>query len=128
MSEFDWVTARNNCTAASEFKNVSAAVIADMKTRIEQYGALKHDLEYRACGDDKFAVRQRGSHEIVFERVGETITVTYVHQSGTERPLLTVTVGMNEQGECTLKEGDQELLPWQVRRRALEETFFGKPK
>ena len=32
---------------------------------------------------------------------------------------------MNEQGECTLKNGNRELLPWQVRRIALEETRFG---
>ena len=123
--EFDWVTERNNCTAASEFKKLTAAVLADMKTRIDQVDALKHQLEYRSCGEDKFAIRKRDSHEVVFERIGETIKATSVHLSGTERELLTVAVGMNEQGECILKNGDRELHPWQVRRIALEETFFG---
>ena len=127
MTNFDWVTARNNCTAASEFENLRAAVIDDMKTRIAQDDALKHALEYRDHGADKFAVRKQGSHEILFQRVDETIKIVNIHQSGTERHLLTVTVGMNEQGQCTLKRGDDELLPWQVRRKALEETLFGSP-
>ena len=125
MSGFDWVTARNNCTAASEFKNLRAAVIADMKTRTEQDGSLKHQLEFREIDEDRFAVRKSGSHEIVFERDGEKITASNVHQSGTERHIITVVVGMNEQGECTLQTGGKELLPWQVRRHALEETLFG---
>ena len=125
MTGFDWATARNNCTAASEFKNLRAAVIVDMKTRIEQDDTLKHALEYRDQGTDKFAVRKRDSHEIMFQRVGETIAITNIHQSGTERSALSVNVGMNDQGECTLKQGGNELLPWQVRRKALEETLFG---
>ena len=125
MSAFDWVAARNDCTAASEFKKLAVAVIKDMKARIDQDESLKHQLEYRKDNADSFAVLKRGSHEILFERVGESINVAYIHQSGAERHLLAVTVGMNEQGECTLTQDGTELLPWQVRRKALEETFFG---
>lgn len=126
MTDFNWVAARNDCTAANEFKRLAEAVCRDMKGRIDQDASLKDQLEYRACGVDKFVVRKHGSHEIVFERNGETINVTNAHQSGSERQLLTVTVGMNETGECTLKQGEDELLPWQVRRIALEDTLFGK--
>ncbi len=110
-TEFDWVTERNNCTAESEFKKLMATVLADMKTRIDQADTLKHQLEYRSCGEDKFVIRKRDSHEVVFERIGETIKATSVHLSGTERELLTVAVDMNEQGERILKNGDKELLP-----------------
>ena len=125
MSGFNWVEARYDCTAESEFKKLADAVVEDIKARIGQDESIKHDLEYRPCDANKFVVRKHGSHEIVFERTGETINISYVHQSGTERRLLAVTVGMNEQGQCTLKNGNKELLPWQVRRIALEETLFG---
>ena len=124
MTDFNWVEARYDCTAESEFKKLADAVVEDIKARIGQDESIKHDLEYRYCDTNKFVVRKLGSHEIVFERIGETISVSYVHQSGTERKLLVVTVSMNKQGECTLKNGNDELLPWQVRRTALEETLF----
>lgn len=124
MSEFDWVTARNNCTAVSEFKNLASSINSDIKTRIDQDETMKQKIEFIPNGENKFAVRRNGSHEIMFEQSGEAINIVRINQNGTERDLLTVTVSMNEQGGCVLKEGDKELLPWQVRRKALEDTFF----
>lgn len=98
MSGFDWVKARNECSAANDFKRLAEAVCKDMKARIKQDDSLKHRLEYRDRGADEFAVRKRDSHEIVFSRINETIEISYVHQSGAEERLLAVTVGMNEQG------------------------------
>ncbi|MDE0002607.1 MAG: hypothetical protein OXQ29_07920 [Rhodospirillaceae bacterium] len=125
MSEFDWVKARNDCRAESAFRSLSADIVGDMKTRIEHNPTLKHALEYNDVSPNCFSIRRRESHEVVFERVDETIKAVNVHQSGSEHELITVDVGMNEDGECTLRRGDRELLPWQFRRIALEDTFFG---
>ena len=91
MTGFNWVESRYDCTATSEFKKLATAVVADIKARIDQDESIKHELEYRPCDTNKFVVRKHGSHEIVFERIGETINIAYVHQSGTERRLLVVT-------------------------------------
>lgn len=126
MDDFNWVEARNDCTASSAFKALFAGVVQDLKTRLDQDGSLRQQFEIEHRSENEFFVRKQGSHEIVFERVEEAIRAVRVHLSGTERELLMVTVGMNEQGECTLKQDGRELLPWQVRRIALEETFFPK--
>jgi hypothetical protein len=34
-------------------------------------------------------------------------------------------VTLNDEGECRLKVGDDELEEWQVLKRALETLFFG---
>lgn len=125
MGDFNWVEARNNCTVASAFAAMRDAVQADMALRITQDETLQQRFEFRACNPTKFFVRKIGSHMIVFEQIRNGIKADWVHQAGEERALGTVTVGMNEQGECTLSDGKRELQSWQFRRIALEETLFG---
>ena len=102
-----------------------ADVREDVAARVKQDFSMDQRLKCDRCNKDRFFVRLYGSHEIVFTRQGEDIQIGYAHQSGEKRHLLTVTVGMNDQGECTLHDGDKELHSWQVRRIALEETLFG---
>ena len=125
MTEFDWVSARFACTAESAFERMRKDVMTDVANRCQQQETLSDSLEYFSDAPHRFGIRKQGSHEIVFERIRETIQVTHYHVSGTRRSLVTVEVGMNEDGECTLKHGDRELQSWQVRRLALEDTFFG---
>lgn len=125
MDDFNWVDARNNCTAANAFENLADGVRADIEMRVRQKPSLEQKIDYRRCDDDNFLVRRYGSHQIEFRRVDEeTIKISHSPQSSEARALLTVTVGMNDEGECTLKLGDKELKPWQVRRAALEKTLF----
>ena len=123
--DFDWVTARNDCTARSAFSELRDAVISDIKARIGQVPELDRQLEFHDKDTDTFSVAKPGSHMIVFARVGETIAVSRRPISGATEDLATVAVGMNDEGECTLKQGDAELTSWQFRRIALEETLFG---
>ena len=125
MKDFDWVEARNNCTSRSAFDTMVVAVRADIERRIDQDESLAHTLDVDKTQPDELVVHKRGSHKIVFKRIGETIEVASVHASGQSHKLVVVTVGMNEEGECTLRDGSKELKSWQVRRLALEETFFG---
>ena len=126
IDEFDWVAARNNCTAASVFQQLLAAVCLDRKKRLEQNAILEQTLVFNICNENKFFIRKIGSHTVVFERSGETIKVDRVHIAGEERPILRLSVHMNDKGECALfRDNKTELLPWQVRRVALEDTFFG---
>ena len=44
---------------------------------------------------------------------------------GAKIPLMVLTVRLDDDGNCVLIDEEQNaLMPWQVRRRALEETFF----
>ena len=123
--DFDWVTAKKNCTAISAFKALKDAVQSDVETRIGQDLRLAQRFEFKNDKLDSFSVRKNGSHMVVFDREGETIKATRVHQAGEERELVTVSVGMNDKGQCILNWGKQELSSWQFRRKALEETLFG---
>ena len=45
---------------------------------------------------------------------------------GEHRPFMVLKVRLDDDGECVLIEEEQNIRkPWRVRRRALEETFFG---
>lgn len=125
--DFDWVKTRNECTAKNAFKALKAAAIADMATRIGQDSTLKRVLSFNEENDDIFSIRKANSYEVVFEMEGETIIASRVHMSGATKSLATVTVGMNNDGECTLTQGNKELLSWQFRRIALEGIFFDTP-
>lgn len=39
---------------------------------------------------------------------------------------LRATITLNNEGRCMLKVDGEELEPWNVRRMALEDLFFGK--
>jgi hypothetical protein len=66
----------------------------------------------------------RGISESVDFRLGDgTITVHRVGTKG-EELLFTADVTLDNEGQCKLRVGDDNLEQWQVRRMALERLFF----
>ncbi len=124
--DFDWVTARHQCSGSEMFnqlrleaeKNVTARnVVRDERQERENFLFNKTD--------DKFSVSRERVRKIVdFTLHGDSILVS---GSGISKPI-TATVTLGEPfGFCRLRaDGGRELLRWEFLQMALEELFFGK--
>ena len=124
VDNFDWVTARGQCTARNVFEAFKVAVEADVGTRSELDPNHGTGFKFRNASDDWFSVLVPTVCEIVFQRNNDSITVTRKDIKG-ENPMLTAVVRMNESGDCVFIVDDDELSSWQLRRLALEDAFFG---
>ena len=125
MSEINWVKARSDCTPEKVFQELAQAVKEDLSKHEQCNPRLASGLEFGSCEGGKFFVKRVGSHLILFEQTDSGIQVSMVPQKGEEKCLLNLSIAMNDAGGCVLSADGDELEPWQVRRRALEETFFG---
>lgn len=123
---FDWVEARANCTIESVFKQLSEDVQGDLKRFINLRPGLAESREFGECDKDRFYVRHKQRHTVVFEISDSKIHIGRWAFMGEHTPLMVLRVGLGDDGKCRLIDEDQnEWKPWQVRRKALEETLFG---
>ena len=127
MSEFDWVKARSDCTLEKEFERLTEAVQDDL----ERHGTLNPGLcqcqKFQTCGDNRFYVERTGVHRTIFERKRSHIHIGRWDRLGNHTPLMVLRVRLDDAGECVLVDENEKVWKsWQVRRQALEETFFGK--
>lgn len=129
MSGFDWITARSNCTVGAVFKQLAEDVQSDLSDFAKVSPGAAQSCVFQRCTDDRFAVERRQNHMVVFEIADSKIRIARWPYLGDEILLMVLTVDLGDDGKCRLiDEEDNKWKPWQVRRRALEETFFGKPK
>ena len=126
MSSFDWVEARANCTVHAVFKQLAEDVRADLERFTNLHPGPAQSREFDMCGDDRFFVGHRQVHRVVFERGTSEIRIGRWAYMGEHTPIMVLTVRLGDDGKCVLIDEDQkEWKPWQVRRKALEETLFG---
>ena len=126
MSEFDWVAARSNCTLEKEFFRLSDAVRCDLERHCALNPGISQCQRFHACEGGTFYVERPGVHRVVFEQERGKIRIDRWANTGEHTPLMALTVRLSDDGECVLVDEKQKAWkPWQVRRRALEETFFG---
>ena len=129
MSRFDWITARSNCTVGAVFRQLEEDVQADLSGFAKVSPGSAQSCAFQQCTDDRFAVMRHQNHMVVFEIADTKIRIARWAYLGEETPLMVLAVSLDDDGMCVLIDEDgNSLKPWQVRRRALEETFFGKPK
>lgn len=126
MSEFDWVEARANCTIRAVFKKLAEDVQSDLERFRKLCPGPAESREFGDCGKDRFFVGHKQIHRVVFERDHDEIRIGRWAYSGPHTPLMVLTVSLDDDGKCVLiDEKKKAWKPWQVRRKALEETFFG---
>jgi hypothetical protein len=127
--ELDWVNQRANCTGAKVFNALCDAVRDDV---------LAINTAKGLVGNDGFQVDLHTSGTTIFvgqpNRIPRKVAVFGVDQdqilarqdwNGGER--WSLTVGLNDEGRCTLRlEDSTELEQWQFRKRVLEPLFFGR--
>ena len=126
-SDWDWVTARRDCSIAKFFERLLAGAQRDVRTRKEMRLELfdQGPLEFNASAPGIFSVFRGlapGRHVAVrFVLEGDRIVVEGQGVSVNFEGRIT----LNNHGECRLKVADQDLDEWQVLRMALEPVFFG---
>ena len=126
MSEFDWVEARSNCTVDKVF----AQLAEDVQRDLERHNALNPGLaqcqNFHQCNERRFYVERARTHRVVFDRKDGRIVIVRWAFMGDATPLMALAVRLGDDGSCVLiNEEGEAWQPWQVRRKALEETLFG---
>ena len=126
MTEFDWVAARSECTLEKEFDRLCAAVQRDLDRHKKLNPGLCQCQSFDTCGDDKFYVERAGAHRVIFEIERGRIRIGRWDRSSEHTPLMALQVRLDDEGQCVLIDADGTAWrPWQVRRKALEDTLFG---
>lgn len=128
-SDFDWVTARAQCSAAEMFESLRQLAQANVTTINACRGGadgqrprfhLRDSEPSLANGFavwDTFAGRRRA---VLFQLRGDVIHIEAT-RPGHE---FDATLTLNDAGQCRFKTAAEELDKWQVLRRALEWLFF----
>ena len=125
-SAFDWVEARANCTIAVVFEQLAKDAQGDLERHKALNPGPTQSLRFDTCNEDIFYVERYRNHRVVFTKERERICIIRWAYSGDPTPLMVLRVHMGDDGKCRLIDEDQnEWKPWQVRRKALEETLFG---
>jgi hypothetical protein len=120
--DFDWVTARHECSLAAVFAHLQDLATRNVETRNGTRRSEPVQFSVSA-GDGYFVVIRDGNlgqGSVTFRLRQSDIEIERAGQSSS------VTLTLNDEGHCKLLiEGVSENLdPWQVLRRALEPIFF----
>ena len=124
-SAFDWVKARAACSLQVVFKELELDTRHDVDGIREERPDTAAEFEFLVT-DGGFSVMRQGKmrpDSIDFTLEGDRIVAKDPRLGGTS---ITATLTLNDNGDCRLKVGNQELEQWQFRRKALETLFFGK--
>lgn len=125
-SEFNWVKARHDCCVGTVFEQLKAQVQDDVKTREELRPKTEQHQHYAfkfSANGISFVAFIGGNNihkSVTFRLDSKMIVITKL--GNTE---IKATVGLNDEGRCTIMVGNMEYENWQVRKLVLDELFFG---
>lgn len=117
----DWVAVRGKCSISHVFDSLKDEVQKDVDAQNSLQNHSKFEVK---IASDSFTVISGdggGIRAVVFALAGKTIRI----KNGNRQVLFEASITLNDAGECKLKVDNKELESWQLRRRALEELFFG---
>lgn len=126
---FDWVTARQECSIAVVFEKLRSQVKSDVETR-EAMRAMPMDQHYAfkfvVSNEREFSALVMG-HKIHRAVIFSLSMPSQSIKVRDEKDVLMfdATTTINDEGECRLKVKGQERELWQVRKMALESVLFG---
>ena len=108
------------------FEQLAKDAQSDLKRHETLNPGLAQYQRFKACSEDIFYVEWPGVHRVVFEKERARIRIGRWAHMGNHAPLMVLTVRLDDDGNCVMIDEDQKAWkPWQVRRKALEETLFG---
>jgi hypothetical protein len=131
--DFDWISARAECSPSQVFQKLRL----QLKNDVEKRNAIRTENEksryvFTIHSDTRrISVFVEGQLEygdtfnegVVFSR---TYTGIDVHKGTSDELLFQATLTLSNDGVCRLRIGDTEHSLWQFRKLALEEVFFTK--
>jgi hypothetical protein len=122
---FDWVTARAECSADKIFEKLKLQVQENVTVRKRLMPSERHyGFEFVESGSTAFSVTVVGNHlhdSVRFHLGDEQINVR--NWNGEEYQLFAT---LCDDGECRVKVNGNEYDLWQVSKMALEDLLFKK--
>ena len=130
--QFDWVSAKAECTAASMFERLRAGVKQDVERR---NALVSPDDGFRfefsedgegfdvACVEGSRFTNPKVAGVVRFERAGPRIHIRSEDVDVDFTAILT----LDPAGQCRFVVGEVLYAEWEVRRLALELLFFDEP-
>lgn len=131
--DFDWVTAREKCTAVEMFESLRQLAQVNVATMnsIRGGGSRFRFTDTERQFGNGFVVTDLGgpfgARSVRFWLRADEISVeqsTQFHRTRQSSSFLAY-LTLNDRGQCLFRVGEDELDKWQVLRRALEPLFFG---
>lgn len=121
-SDFDWVTARRNCSGAKVMELLSLEAKKNVESiKTINQGRVREPVQYVGFdGGFSIVTDSFRSTGLRFSLMDDNI---YVHDSAGQLKL-TASLTLNDQGKCRLLVEGQELDRWQLLKRVLEPLFF----
>jgi hypothetical protein len=122
-ANFDWVTARSQCSTAVLFEQLKQQVKDDVATRKALLPEMAHyGFRFISTSNRSFSVLVEGNkiHDTVyFECKPQEIGIFC-----NDELLYNAVPSLDSEGHCKLRINDQQYELWQVRQMALENLFF----
>jgi hypothetical protein len=123
--DFDWVSARDNCSAAVLFEKLRNLIAADVETRNKLRRKDEPFFKFETINANRYTVVAENQLLHTHDSVSFVLKGGEISAVGTEKDVFTSTVTLCDDGECRLKIGSKSYDLWQIRRMALEGLFFG---
>jgi hypothetical protein len=125
LEEFDWVSARAQCTPSSVFERLRAQVKEDVGKRNSLTGDGWEGTSFVfQAGRGYFSV----SHKTITRFSGVTFSLTVngigVLEINSNTPLHEGVLAISNEGRCVMRVKSAELSLWQFRKLALQDLFF----
>lgn len=127
MSEFDWVTARANCSIGLLFEQLKVQVEKDIAARQARTQGPPFYYSFRFKFENDAIIALVEGHKI-HESVTFRLSNQAIEVMGKDGELLfSATATLNNDGDCRLRVNGEELELWQFRKKALEDLLFVVP-
>jgi hypothetical protein len=122
-SDWEWVKATEHCRAAAMFVRLQALAQRDVDQRNQQLSGTATFL-LTQISETEFSIGKNGASDdcLFFRVLGDLKCISVSGVNG--RNEVRYTVGLDSNGVCKFRRGDEVLDPWQVLKAALEPLFF----
>lgn len=119
---FNWVTARSECSALGMFLSLQKDLTKDVETANKVFANSRRKFGFSKDATSLTVYEERISPHIVAFVLDNTNTRISVEENGELR--YTASFTLDKEGRCRFIVGDEELENWQFRKKALESLFF----
>jgi hypothetical protein len=123
---FDWVTARTECSSFKIFAKLRMLIAEDVEIRNALRRKDSFFFALIEANERRFSVVGEMYGGSVRKSVMFTLQNNKILASTAEKIIFEAEASLGNDGECRAKIGDKEHDLWQLRKMALEELFFAE--
>lgn len=123
MSDFDWVTARADCSLVAAFIRLEKSIREDTDTANQRFKDRKFRVTIQDSSSFSVYEEVQPPRHITF-KLSESQIAVVKRCDGREDIQFSATLTINKDKQCRFLIGSEELEEWQFRKKALEPLFF----